>query len=34
MEEGDDVWLDAAHEGYRRTTGLDHRRRIFLIRPA
>jgi len=30
MEEGDDVWLDAAHEGYRRTTGLDHRRRIFL----
>jgi len=30
LEEGEDVWLDAAHEGYRAATGLDHRRRIFM----
>ena len=30
MEEGEDIWLDAAHEGYRAATGLDHRRRIYL----
>ena len=30
MEEGEDIWLEGQHEGYRKTTGLDHRRRIYL----
>ncbi len=30
MEEGEDIWVEGTHEGYRASTGLDHRRRIFL----
>ena len=29
-EQDSDIWLEANHEGYRSTTGLDHRRRIYL----
>lgn len=30
QEHDADIWLEASHEGYRRTTGLDHRRRVYL----
>jgi len=30
LEEGDEIWLDAQHSGYKDTYGLLHRRRLFM----
>lgn len=30
LEEGDEIWLDAQHSGYKQSFGLLHRRRLFM----
>ena len=30
LEEGDEIWLDSQHAGYKTSTGLLHRRRLFM----
>ncbi|MEL6386595.1 MAG: heparinase II/III family protein [Pseudomonadota bacterium] len=30
LEEGEEIWLDAQHSGYKDTLGLLHRRRLFM----